>query len=236
MKINTVYKTLMALAIFILSLASASGQDVYTVVGNSKIKYGVTDNAEVQTYEWKVYSNNLLTVEATASECVLTPVSGEPNSISVEWLADGEYYLTLYATGTNGCSNKKAWKYKVVSTPTIAFEQLTSEDCPDEDSSFATVLVAKFDVDNDLSENNYPLTVNYRIAGETEDRTANVNFADKLLHIEGIIEDINNETTNRITIVNARNKYGGKLNVVAGQDIHTRTIFKKPVITAIELN
>ncbi len=52
----------------------------------------------------------------------------------------------------------------------------------------------------------------------------------------GVIENINNETTNQITINSAINKYGGKLNVVAGQDIHIRTIFKKPVITAIELN
>jgi len=230
MKINTVYKTLMTCVIIILSLASASGQGAYTVVLNSKIKYEVAANADVQTYEWKVYTNNLLTVEATALECLLTPVSGESNAISVEWLQDGEYYLTLYAIGNNGCTNKKAWKYTVGSTPTIAFEQLASEDCSDDDNSFATLIVAKFDTDTDLSETHYPLTVTYRITGETEDRTATVNFADKLFPIEGIIEDINNETINQIRIISASNKYGGNINVLTGQDIHTRTIFKKPVI------
>ena len=221
----------MTFVIIILSLASASGQGAYTVVLNSKIKYEVAANADVQTYEWKVYTNNLLTTEASALECLLTPVTGESNAISVEWLQDGEYYLTLYAVGNNGCTNKKAWKYTVVSTPTFAFEQLTSEDCSDDDESFATVLVAKFDTGIDLSETNYPLTVTYRITGEMGDRTANVQFVDKLLHIDGIVEDINTETVNEITIKSALNKYGGKLNVVTGQDIHTRTIFKLPVIT-----
>ncbi|WP_372641066.1 hypothetical protein [Ancylomarina sp.] len=221
----------MTLVIIILSLASASGQGAYTVVLNSKIKYKVAANADVQTYDWKVYTNNLLTAEATALECLLSPVSGESNAISVEWLQDGEYYLTLHATGNNGCTNKKSWKYTVGSTPTIAFDQLASEDCSDDDNSFATLLVAKFDTDTDLSETHYPLTVTYRIAGEAEDRTATVDFADKLFPIEGIIEDINNETINKITIISAFNKYGGNLNIVAGQDIHTRTIFKQPVIT-----
>ena len=225
----------MTFVIIILSLASASGQGAYTVVLNSKIKYEVAANADVQTYEWKVYTNNLLTTEASALECLLTPVTGESNAISVEWLQDGEYYLTLYATGVNGCTNKKAWKYTVVSTPSIVFEQLTSEDCPDTDNSFATVLVAEFDTGIDLPESHYPLTVTYRITGETEDRTANVLFIDKLFHIEGLVEKINVETNNQITITGATNKYGGKLKP-GGQDIHTRTIFKKPVITAIELN
>jgi len=231
MKINAVYKTLMTFVIIILSLASASGQGAYTVVLNSKIKYEVPANADVQTYEWKVYTNTGLSLEADAlTECKLTPILGEPNAINVEWLSNGDYYLTLYATGTNGCANTKAWKYTVGSTPTIAFEQLTSEDCSDDDNSFATLIVAKFDTDTDLSESHYPLTVTYRITGETEDRTATVNFADKLFPIEGIIEDINNETINQIRIISASNKYGGNINVVAGQDIHTRTIFKKPVI------
>ena len=72
--------------------------------------------------------------------------------------------------------------------------------------------------------------------GETEDRIAVVSFAEKLFHINGIVEDIGVETINQISIISARNKYGGKLNVVIGKDIHTRTLFKKPVITDIELN
>ena len=92
MKINTVYKTLMTFVIIILSLASASGQDAYTVVLNSKIKYEVPANADVQTYEWKVYTNPDLDLEADAlTECSLTAIEGEPNAINVEWLKDGIY-------------------------------------------------------------------------------------------------------------------------------------------------
>ena len=224
----------MVLAIFILSVASATGQDVYTVVLNSEIKYEVPVNPDVQTYEWKVYSDNLLTIEATALECTLTPVSGESNAITIEWLGDGDYYLTLYATGTNGCTNKKAWKYTVVSTPTIAFKYLTSDDCADLDPQFGAEMIAMFDSGTELPESQYPVTVNYRLDSDTADQTAIVNFADKMLNVLGITEDENNETTNHITIMSATNKYGGTLSVVAGQEVHTRTIFalpEKPVIT-----
>lgn len=236
MIIKTVYKILMVFTIFILSLASASGQGAYTVVLNSQVKYEVTANPDVQTYEWKVYSNNLLTLEATALECTITPVSGEPNAINVEWLANGEYYLTLIATGNNGCTNKKAWKYTVVATPTIEFKELASEDCADADSSFATEMIAMFDSGTELAESQYPLTINYRLDSDVADRTATVNYADKMLNVLGIIEDENNETINNITIMSATNKYGGVLNIVIGKEIHTRTIYKKPNISNIDLN
>lgn len=223
----------MAFAIIILSLASASGQDAYTVVRYSKLKYQVAANADVQTYEWKVYMDKDLSFEAnTSTECELTIVPSEPNAITIKWLDNGDYYLTLYVTGTNGCTNKKAWKYTVVSTPTIAFEQLSSDDCPDDDNSFATALVAKFDSDNELSEKQYPLTVTYRITGDTEDRIATVN-ADKMLHVEGIIENEDSEDIYDISIISASNKYGGKLQVVVDSKVHSRTIYKKPVITGI---
>lgn len=236
MKIKTVYKILMVFTISILSLASASGQDAYTVVLNSKIKYEVPVNADVQTYEWKVYTNNSLTVEALAADCILTPVLGEPNAITIEWLNDGEYYLTLYATGTNGCTNKKAWKYTVVSTPTIVFKNLTSDDCADLDPQFATELVAMFNSGTELPESQYPITVNYRLDGDTADRTATVNFADKMLQVVGVIENEITDTINHITIMSATNSYGGTLNLVPGQEVHTREIYKKPIISTINLN
>lgn len=236
MKIDTIYKTFMAFAIIILSLASASGQGAYTVVLNSQVKYEVPVNTDIQTYEWRVYTNNLLTTEALVSECILATVTGEPNAITIDWLSDGDYYLTLYATGTNGCTNKKAWKYTVVSTPTIVFKDPTSDDCADLDPQFATEMVAMFDSGTELPESQYPITVNYRLDGDTADRTASVSFADKMLHVTGIVENENNNTINHITIMSATNKYGGTLNMVTGKEIHTRTIFKKPVITAIELN
>ncbi len=217
----------------ILAVTKVTAQDTFVSFEEASHIYTVT-KTDGNIYSWSVFASTDLNNEITDIDIVEFVSGKDTNQTEIKWKQAGEYVLVIEEIGS--CQNLKAHRVSVVSTPTIAFEQLTSEDCPDEDSSFATVLVARFDTDNDLSETNYPLTVSYRIAGETEDRTANVIFADKLLHIEGIIEDINNETTNRITIVSARNKYGGKLNVVAGQDIHIRTIFKKPVITAIELN
>lgn len=227
----------MALAVIILSLASASGQGAYTVVRNSQVKYQVPANAEVQTYEWKVYTNTDLDLEANAStECKITPVDGEPNAITIKWLDNGDYYLTLYATGFNGCTNIKAWKYSVVSTPSIAFAQLESSDCADDNNSFATALVAKFDTDTDLSESQYPLTVTYRITGDTEDKTAEIKYAGKMLNVVGIIENEISETKNYISIISATNKYGGILNMIPGEETHTRTIFALPAKPIITIN
>ena len=218
----------MAFAVIILSLASASGQGAYTVVLNSQMKYHVPANPDVQTYEWKVYTDNLLSSEATALDCILAPVSGEPNAINIEWLNNGDYYLTLYATGTNGCTNVKAWKYTVVSSATIEFKELASTDCADADNSFATELVAMFDSGTELAESQYPVTVNYRLDDDIADRTATVNYADKMLNVLGIIEDENNETINNITIRSATTKYGGTLNLVVGKEVHERTIHQLP--------
>jgi len=217
----------------ILAVTKVTAQDTFVLFEQASHVYTVT-KTDGNIYSWSVFASTDLNNEITDTDIIEFVSGKDTNQTEIKWKQAGEYVLVIEDIGS--CQNLKAHRVSVINSPTIAFEQLTSEDCPDEDSSFATALVARFDTDNDLSETNYPLTVSYRIAGETTDRTAIVNFAEKLLHIEGIIEDINNETINRITIVSAKNKYGGKLNVVAGQDIHTRTIFKKPVITAIELN
>lgn len=55
-----------------------------------------------------------------------------------------------------------------------------------------------------------------------------------MLQVVGIIENVNTDTINHISIMSATNKYGGTLKVVSGNQIHTRTIFAlpaKPIIT-----
>jgi hypothetical protein len=215
----------------ILAVTNVTAQDTFVVFEQASHVYSV-DNHIGNAYNWSVFEISDLNTEITDTDVVEFLSGKDANQIEIRWKQAGEYVLVIEEIGS--CQNLKAHKVNVVNTPTIAFEELTSEDCPDDDKSFSTILAAKFDAGNALSETNYPLTVTYRITGETEDRTA-IIAADKLFHIEGIIEDINIETTNQITIISASNKYGGKLNV-AGQDIHTRTIFKKPVITAIEMN
>ncbi|WP_372752698.1 hypothetical protein, partial [Labilibaculum sp.] len=110
----------------------------------------------------------------------------------------------------------------------------TSSDCPDGNNEFATEVVAMYDSSTELPESQYPITVYYRLDGDTEDKTATIEYADNMFTVVGIIEDEDIETINNITIVSATNKYGGTLTVVSGEDIHTRTIFAlpaKPIIT-----
>ena len=216
----------------ILAVTYVTAQDTFVSFEEASHKYTVT-KTDGNIYSWSVFEVSDLNTEITDTDVVEFLSGQDTYQTEIMWKQAGEYVLVIEEIGS--CQNIKAHKVSVVNTSTIAFEQLTSDDCPDGDTSFATILVAEFDTGINLSETHYPLTVTYRITGETEDRTAEI-AADKLFHIEGIVEDINNETTNQITIKAAINKYGGKLNVVPVQNIHTRTIFKKPVITAIEMN
>lgn len=225
------------------ALASAKAQSPYVILPGSTHKFTITENVG-NTYEWKVYKVTDWTDQKDAlladnDDFLFVGGEFEKEVVDITFLNEGKYYAIVeeFNAGTNFCSSRRAIPIEVLgSEATIAFEQLTSDDCSDGDTSFATLLVAKFDAGTDLPETHYPLTVTYRITGETEDRTASI-LADKLFQIEGIVEDITTETINEVTLISAKTKYGGELNAVAGQDIiHTRTIFKKPVISAIELN
>jgi hypothetical protein len=216
----------------ILAVTHVTAQDTFVLFEEASHVYTV-DKTDGNIYSWSVFEMTDLNTEITDTDVVEFLSGKDTHQTEIKWKQAGEYVLVVEEIGS--CQNSKARKVSVVNTPTIAFEQLTSDDCPDGDTSFATALVANFGTGIDLPESHYPLTVSYRITGETEDRTANMLFIDKLFHIEGLVENINVETNNQITITGATNKYGGKLKP-GGQDIHTRTIFKKPVITAIELN
>ncbi|MRT94533.1 hypothetical protein [Ancylomarina sp. 16SWW S1-10-2] len=246
---GTLHRILIIVIFTMVALASAKAQSPHVILPGSTHKLTITNHVG-NTYEWKVYKVNdwadekdalLANNDGLDGDDDFLFVGGEFEKAEVEitFLNEGKYFAIAeeFNSGTNFCSSRRAIPIEVLGTnATIAFKDLTSSDCPDGDTSFAAVLIAEIDIGIDLPETNYPLTVTYRITGETEDRTATITAADKLFHIEGIIEDITTETNNTITIVSAKNKYGGKLNVVSGQNIHTRTIYKQPVITAIEMN
>ncbi|MFT5750116.1 MAG: hypothetical protein ACI93S_001390 [Ancylomarina sp.] len=212
----------------ILAVTHVTAQDTFVSFEEASNVYTVT-KTDGNAYAWSVFKVSDLNTEIIDTDIVEFLSGQDTYQTEIMWKQAGEYVLVIEELGS--CQNLKAHRVSVMNQPTIAFEQLTSEDCSDDDNSFATLIVAKFDTDIDLPETDFPLTVTYRITGETEDRIAIIDFADKLFPIEGIIEDINTETTNQITIISASNKNGEKLDVVAGQNIHTRTIFKQPVIT-----
>jgi len=231
------------------ALVSAKAQSPYVILPGSTHKMSITENV-TNTYVWNVYKVNnwadqkdglLADNDGLGGDDDFLFVSGEfeKSEVNITFIKEGKYYAIVeeFNSGTNFCSSRRAIPIEVFGTEaTIVFKNLTSDDCADLDPQFATEIVAMFDLGTPLPESQYPITVNYRLDGDAADRTATVIFADKMLNILGIIEDEINETINHITIMSATNKYGGILNVVAGQEIHTRTIFKKPVITAIELD
>jgi len=241
------HKILLVVFIAIIALASAKAQSSYVILPESTHKFTITDQVG-NTYEWSVYKVNDWTDQKDAlsadndgvgedDDFLFVGGEFEKAEVDITFFNEGKYYAIVeeFNSGTNNCSSRRAIPIEVFGTEaTIVFKNLTSDDCADTDPQFATELVAMFNSGTELPESQYPLTVNYRLDSDTADRTATVNFADKMLNVSGIIEDENNETTNHISIISATNKYGGTLNVVAGKEVHTRTIFAlpaKPVIT-----
>ncbi|MBI9058259.1 MAG: hypothetical protein JEZ01_10875 [Labilibaculum sp.] len=243
------HKILIVIVFTMIALASAKAQSPYVILPGSTHKLTITDHVG-NTYEWNVYK---VTDWADQKDALLADndglggdddflfVGGEfkKAEVDITFLNEGKYYAIVeeFNSGTNFCSSRRAIPIEVFGNEaTIVFKNLTSDDCADTDPQFATELVAMFNSGTELPESQYPITVNYRLDGDTADRTAIVNFADKMLQVVGIIENEINDTTNHISITSATNSYGGILKIVPGQEVHTREIYKKPIISTIQLN
>ncbi|PXX96177.1 hypothetical protein DF185_20575 [Marinifilum breve] len=215
----------------ILAVTKVTAQDTFVVFEKEVRTYSVDEHIG-STYQWSVFAMTDLNTEIINSS-IVEFVSGKTSKeVEINWKQAGDYILVIEEFGP--CQNLKAHKVSVVTTPTIEFKELASDDCADADNSFATELIAMFDSGTELAESQYPVTVNYRLDGDAADRTATITYADKMLNVLGIIEDENKETINNITIISATNKYGGTLNIIGGKEVHVRTIYAlpaKPVIT-----
>lgn len=215
----------------ILAVTKVTAQDTFVVFEGETREYSVDEHVG-NTYQWSVFETSDLNTEITNTS-IVEFVSGEnSHQVEINWKQSGEYVLVIQEFGS--CQNLKANKVSVVNTPTIEFKNLLSDDCADADNSFATELIAMFDSGTELAESQYPVTVNYRLDGDTADRTAIITYADKMLNVIGIIEDENKETINNITIMSATNKYGGTLNLVKDKETHVRVIHAlpdKPIIS-----
>lgn len=231
-----------------MSLASAKAQSPYVILPGSTHKLTITDHVGT-TYEWNVYKVNdwadqkdalLADNDGLAGDDDFLFIGGEfeKAEVDITFFNEGKYFAIVeeFNSGSNICSSRRAIPIEVFGIDaTIVFNDLISEDCADLDPQFATELVAMFNSGTELPESQYPITINYRL-DDAVDRTAVVNFADKMLQVEGVIENVNNDTINHITIISATNSYGGILNIIPGQEVHTRTINKKPLISTINLN
>jgi len=215
----------------ILAVTKVTAQDTFVLFEEASHTY-IVSKADGNVYSWSVFEISDLNNEILDTDVVEFLSGKDTHQTEIKWKQEGEYVLVIEEIGS--CQNLRANRVSVINTATIAFKNLTSDDCADLDPLYETEILTMFNSGSTLPESQYPIIVNYRLDGDVVDRTAIVNFADKMLDVVGIIEDKNLETINQVTIKSATNKYGGKLNVVHGQDIHTRTIFAlpaKPIIT-----
>ena len=106
--------------LFVVASASVQGQ---SVVYEGKIGRLQVTQVQGDSYLWKIYTNHTLTTEATVSEVAF--INGNlGSSITVQWKKGGDYYFTVTAFGSTGCTNLKVGKVKVIP---ILFEALAGD-------------------------------------------------------------------------------------------------------------
>jgi len=219
----------------VIVIASAVAQDALCLL-ESTHKFQVPLQAG-NTYQWKVYTVQNWTDVKDADLASIVDFnfssSESKNFVNIEFLRQGKYYVIVEEFNPSMCSTRRAFGVEVeYGKANIQFQYLISSDCSDDDNSYSTALISYSDEGVELPESHYPLTISYSV-NESEIKTAKINFVDKLLHVEGIIEDKTKETINKIQIISAKNKYGGKLFLTKDKNLHARKIFKKPTISKI---
>ncbi len=243
MKIKFIHKILLSLFIGLLAVAQTTAQDAVFLIGSTHSASFALNAGN--TCEWNVYKVNAWTDQKDA---VLADnnglddnddflfVGGVNNtaSINTTWRNPGKYYLIVeeYNGGSGGCSARKSFAIEVVANASLAFSALTSNVCSDVGTSFSASLTVDTGIIN--SSKFYPITVKYRLVGDTEDRVVTVSDS-KLFTINlGIINALI-ESNHIITISSAKDRYGGDLNIITdgGENIHTRRMYALPEIENI---
>ena len=229
----------MTLILGVFVLVSASAQDAVFLVGSTH-KANVALHTG-NTCEWNVYKVNDF---ADQKDAVLADNDdflfvGDVNntaSIDITWMNPGKYYLIVEEFNAGGgCSTRRPIAIEIVAGATVQFEIAASNDCSDVGNSFTTSIVVNT---NGIADNKFfPITVNYRLPGDTADRTVTVED-DKLMSISGLsIIDEYSDSNHIVTIFSAKDKYGGDINIetTGGVDKHTRTLYAIPEISPITI-
>lgn len=119
---NNIRSLILALMLVLVAMVQTMAQVTHEVFRGEVYALGVV-NVPGETYEWKVFNDHTLTVEAGDNEIIF--ISGNNgNQVSIRWLRTGVYYFTVRAQSLMGCSNLKVGMITVVEdqnlSPTIS--------------------------------------------------------------------------------------------------------------------
>ena len=97
-----------------LVAVNLAAQSPLSVTRGSVHEYQIDAKPTISNYHWEVYTDENLISQASPADVTLTTLgAGRENEIQVTWNETGTYYLAIFATGTDGCTNKMAYPFIV---------------------------------------------------------------------------------------------------------------------------
>lgn len=114
------YKVLLITIVALWPVLSVSGQGRHIVLQGAERDYRVAQHPDVSEIKWEVFTDDDFTIPANNNQVTLSQGTGNKNNeVHVKWLAQGDFYLMVTMTGSDGCPNKKAWPFTV--EPPVSF-------------------------------------------------------------------------------------------------------------------
>lgn len=93
------------------------GQNPYWVSRGSVHEYKVEKTEFAASYSWQIYTDKNYEFPASAEQVGLISLgAGRENEIRVKWNVSGDYYLMVYVSSAEGCTNREAWNFVVTQT------------------------------------------------------------------------------------------------------------------------
>lgn len=238
------YKRLLLIVAWVfLAVASATAQGAFVVTEGQTHNLFVT-NHPGSSYSWVIYNEPSFTTEASSSE-ISFPNGNNKASVDVLWATAGTYYVAVTEDDQDGCTNTKALVVTVQpNTSGIAFNPTQAGDCADPTvtTSQATAslqLLSDTVSKAPLSDNQYPVTVNYTVTDPSGTTTSYIKVmqdaTDFSIQLNGLVNDVSKDQVYDVVLVKATDKYGMQLNISPKGKTFEYTIFKTPVTPDIQM-
>jgi gliding motility-associated-like protein len=105
-------KSVFLLILMLLAAVNMAARPLYTLKQGAVGNYSIDEKPGISDYEWRVFTDAQLSNPASAGQAELS-TQGAGNEVQVTWHETGEYYLTVFATGENGCTNTMAFPFEI---------------------------------------------------------------------------------------------------------------------------
>jgi len=219
--------------IILLAALCGAAQEAIVVYEGAESTHFV-ENHSGSTYSWNILTDFSPDVKANSSDYTFTSSNGT-NQISVRWNNIGLFYLDVTETDITGCTNRKVRVVNVISNNrSIAFNASVSSDCYNPlGNGYGLPLRILDDGGVPLSSTDFPVDIGFTLNGTSY--TQQIDYDQQVVNIDASWLTIDTEQESQIVVqlTAAKEKQGTNIPLLAGYDVHTRTIHPIPKLEFI---